>query len=262
MDPRLRGDDGSSADGRALHAAAGLLAASVLADSALEHYRGGFENPGMLTPLLTSTAALGAAARGARGAASAGTRRTYAAALLAGLAGTAFHLYNLARRPGGIGWQPLFYGAPLGAPAALSLCGLLGLAAGATRGRTIAALAAGGIAGTSMEAALYHFRGAFHRPAMWLPVTVPPAGAALLAYSAAAPRRAPRRLTRWWLGLTAFLGCAGAAFHAQGVGRQMGGWRNWSQNVQAGPPLPAPPAFSALALAGWAALARMDREAT
>jgi hypothetical protein len=45
------------------------------------------------------------------------------------------------------------------------------------------------------------------------------------------------------------------AFHARGIARQMGGWRNWSQNVLAGPPLPAPPGFSALALAGRAALA-------
>jgi hypothetical protein len=47
----------------------------------------------------------------------------------------------------------------------------------------------------------------------------------------------------------------GMGFHARGIARQMGGWRNWSQNVLAGPPLPAPPSFSALALAGRAALA-------
>jgi hypothetical protein len=34
----------------------------------------------------------------------------------------------------------------------------------------------------------------------------------------------------------------------------MGGWRNWSQNLLNGPPLPAPPAFTALAIAGLAAL--------
>jgi hypothetical protein len=45
------------------------------------------------------------------------------------------------------------------------------------------------------------------------------------------------------------------AFHANGIARQMGGWRNWRQNVLSGPPLPAPPSFLALALAGRAALA-------
>jgi hypothetical protein len=34
----------------------------------------------------------------------------------------------------------------------------------------------------------------------------------------------------------------------------MGGWRNWTQNVLNGPPLPAPPSFTGLALAGLAAL--------
>jgi hypothetical protein len=34
----------------------------------------------------------------------------------------------------------------------------------------------------------------------------------------------------------------------------MGGWRNWRQNVLVGPPLPAPPAFTALAIAGLASL--------
>jgi hypothetical protein len=49
-------------------------------------------------------------------------------------------------------------------------------------------------------------------------------------------------------------------FHARGVARQMGGWANWSQNLLSGPPLPAPPSFSALALAGRAALELRARE--
>jgi hypothetical protein len=56
------------------------------------------------------------------------------------------------------------------------------------------------------------------------------------------------------LAMTALLGLAGVAFHAYGVSRNMGGWRNWSQNVLNGPPLPAPPSLTALALAGFAAL--------
>ena len=38
----------------------------------------------------------------------------------------------------------------------------------------------------------------------------------------------------------------------------MGGWRNWSQNVLNGPPLPAPPSFTGLSLAGLAALNLME----
>jgi hypothetical protein len=67
-----------------------------------------------------------------------------------------------------------------------------------------------------------------------------------------------RRLTRWWLRLTALLGFAGSGFHAVGVARGMGGWRNWSQNLLNGPPIPAPPSFTGLAMAGLAALGLME----
>jgi hypothetical protein len=50
------------------------------------------------------------------------------------------------------------------------------------------------------------------------------------------------------------------AFHARGVARYHGGWRNWSQNVLSGPPLPAPPSFTALATAGLAALRLRETE--
>jgi hypothetical protein len=49
-------------------------------------------------------------------------------------------------------------------------------------------------------------------------------------------------------------GLAGVGFHAYGIHRNMGGWRNWRQNILNGPPLPAPPSFTGLALAGLAAL--------
>ena len=94
---------------------------------------------------------------------------------------------------------------------------------------------------------------------MWIPVTVPPVTALCLAGAAlpgpTRPRRATWRTTRFLLDACTWLGALGMAFHARGIARQMGGWRNWSQNVLAGPPLPAPPSFSALALAGRAALA-------
>jgi hypothetical protein len=46
------------------------------------------------------------------------------------------------------------------------------------------------------------------------------------------------------------MGVAGVGFHAYGVSRNMGGWRNWSQMILQGPPLPAPPAFLGIAAAG------------
>jgi len=170
------------------------------------------------------------------------------------------------RRPGGLSWANLFYAAPLGAPAALLLAGVIGLAArpvaagaptlaGLPSGRALCGLAAFGLAGTSAEAALLHFRGAFQHPAMWVPVSVPPVTAVMLASAALPGAPGPRRLTHALLKACTWLGVLGMGFHARGIARQMGGWRNWSQNVLAGPPLPAPPSFSALALAGRAALA-------
>ena len=259
---------------RRLNRAAGTLALSVLLDSAVEHYRGSFENKAMFTPLVVSALTLAVSAHG-----TADKRReahwardaVYALGAATGVAGTGFHLHNVLKRPGGFVWQNLLYGAPLGAPAAILLSGLLGVYServrgnrggtprvfGLPAGRALAALAGAGLLGTSGEAGLLHFRGAYHNPVMFLPVTVPPVAAALMAGTALGAPGRDRRLTRWWLRLTALLGFAGVAFHAIGVHRNMGGWRNWSQNVLNGPPLPAPPSFTGLALAGLAALGLM-----
>ncbi|MDQ2860944.1 MAG: hypothetical protein M3T55_09520, partial [Pseudomonadota bacterium] len=130
--------------------------------------------------------------------------------------------------------------------------------AGVAAGRLVAAVTSAGLLGTVGEVALLHFRGAYHNRFMFLPVSAPPLAAALLAKAAARPTQKSRPFTRWWLRLTAALGFAGVGFHAWGVSRGMGGWRNWSQNLLNGPPLPAPPAFTALALAGLTALALME----
>ncbi|HWX47265.1 MAG TPA: hypothetical protein VNZ61_04350 [Roseomonas sp.] len=263
---------------RRLNRSAGLLASAVLLDSALEHHRGSFRNPAMYTPLGVSVLSLAAALHGT------GDRRSgrhpfrtavYAAAATTGLVGTGFHIYNITRRPGGFVWQNLFYGAPIGAPMAISLAGLMGSAAehvrddrpgraprifGLPAGRMLAALSSAGILGTVGEVGLLHFRGAYHNPAMFLPVTMPPVASALLLNTALGPARRDRWFTRWWLRLTALLGFVGVGFHAYGVQRNMGGWRNWSQNLLNGPPLPAPPSFTGLALAGLAALDLLEDE--
>lgn len=261
---------------RQLYQASAMLAASVLSDSALEHYRGQFENPGMFTPLASAALVLSNALRGARragaGARSGRADLVYGAACAAGLAGLGFHAYNLLRRPGGLSWGNLFYAAPVGAPAALSLAGLLGLAArrveagastlaGLPSGQALCALSAFGLAGNTAEVALLHFRGAFQHPAMWVPVSVPPVGAAVMAAAAVRRPQRPGRLAQVLLMACTWLGVIGMGFHARGVARQMGGWSNWSQNLLSGPPLPAPPSFSALALAGRAALALRMKEA-
>lgn len=261
---------------RQLSLGAALLALAVLADSALEHHRGSFRNKAMYAPLVSASLALGGSLHGAldRRAARHPVRDAiHALAAATGIAGLGFHAYNINKRPGGWSWLNLFYAAPIGAPFALTLSGFLGrgaerarsLAEGrpaATLGvplqRLLAAVSAAGIVGSAGEAALLHFRGAYHNPAMVLPISVPPVAATLLGAAAISPGRRAHRLARRWLKLTAFLGFAGVGLHAFGVARNMGGWRNWSQNVLNGPPLPAPPSFTGLALTGLAALSLIE----
>jgi hypothetical protein len=247
-----------------------LMALSVLADSGIEHYRGSFENVAMYTPLLSATLSMLAGLHGGldRRARSHPVRHgIYLFAAAAGLAGTGFHLYNVTKRTGGWSWNNLFYAAPLGAPAALLLSGGLGAIGerlrdqpadeprllGMPAGTALALAVSAGLMGTVGEVGLLHFRGAFQHPAMYAPVIIPPVTAALMAATALG-RPQPRPLTRWWLKLTTWLGLIGVGFHARGVARCQGGWRNWSQNILSGPPLPAPPSFTAMALAGLAAL--------
>ena len=129
---------------------------------------------------------------------------------------------------------------------------------GIPAGRAVAIATSLGLLGTVGEAGLLHFRGAYHDPFMYLPVTIPPLTAVLIGNAAIGRTRERRPLTRFLLRVTAFLGFAGSAFHAIGVGRNMGGWRNWRQNLLNGPPIPAPPSFTGLALAGLAALGLME----
>jgi hypothetical protein len=262
---------------RRLNKSSALLALSVFADSSIEHYRGMFFNKNMFFPILSSAATLSSSLHGTHDKTATGHRLRHAIAAISGavgLAGGCFHLYNVTKREGGFSWHNLFHGAPLGAPYALILAGIMGTAAehvrdskssnprlfGFPAGRALAALTAGGLAGTVGEATLLHFRGAFHNPFMFLPVSVPPVSAALLAKVGAEKTPTWNRFTRAWLWLTTALGFAGVGFHIFGITRNMGGWRNWSQNVLNGPPIPAPPSFTGLALAGLAALDLLERQ--
>jgi hypothetical protein len=259
-----------SGNTRAVDWASALLALSALADSSVEHYRGSFHNKTMYAPLAVSALTLAASLRDVVRSRSddSGGSAVENLALATGIIGTGFHVYNIAKRPGGLSWLNLFYAAPLGAPAALSLAGLLRKVTrrlrerrqvgGVRPSKLLAGLVSAGLIGTSAEAGLLHFRGAYHNPAMVIPITAPPVAAALLAHAMLTPKQ-PHPLTRWSLRLLAGVGLLGSAFHAYGISRNMGGWRNWSQNLLNGPPLPAPPAFTALAIAGLVAVRLMER---
>jgi hypothetical protein len=259
---------------RDLSGAAAMLAFSVLTDSAIEHYRGAYHNPAMYVAPLASAVSLANSVHAAVKPEVTGAGRLALSGLTfsTGMVGLSFHLFNVAKREGGMNHLHLFYGAPLLAPAASAASGLAGLAAaqlvaeaeegsrptllGQPAGTVIGLGAAASMLATAAEAALLHFRGAFHDPFMFVPVTVPPLTAATLAAACFTPslRRAARVLLR----LTAVVGVAGAGFHIYGVSRNMGGFYNWSQNLLNGPPIPAPPSFTGVALAGLAAVRLME----
>ncbi len=265
---------------RLLNTAAATLAASVLTDSSAEHYRAGFHNrvmfiaPAVSAAVLTTATASAFVPRGHGVVPGA----VFAAAVVSGLVGFGFHLTNVSRRVGGWNSATVFHGAPIAAPLAITMAGFLGIAASRLarsnlsndarlpprdRSRapvTLGSLAALGLAGTSMEAGALHFRGAFQNPFMYAPVASPPIAAVTLATAALSRSSGAHRAARALLRLTSWLGIVGIGFHAWGVQRRMGGWDNWRQNLLAGPPLPAPPAFTGLALAGLAALELLEAE--
>jgi hypothetical protein len=245
----------------ALGAGAAILCLSVALDSGIEHYRGSFKDRAMFVG--PTMAALGLAAASwiafrPQDARETLPRIAFATVGLTGLAGLGFHAYNILKRPGELSALNLFYAAPAGAPAALTLAGLYGVIAGemlsdrdyvrAQLPMHTAALVAFSLIGTVAEAGFLHFRGAFQNPVMYAPVTIPPLAALSIGAAALSPRAAV--IAQPLLKATAVLGIAGPMFHAYGIHRNMGGWRNWSQMILQGPPLPAPPAFLGIAAAG------------
>ena len=263
---------------RRLNRAAGMIAASVLADSAMEHYRGDFHNKAMWTPIVSAALSLAASVHGhtdRRHRRASGPGRD----LRCGRAdrhrsARASTSTTSPRSRAGFCWQNLFYSAPIGAPAALSLSGLMGFLSERVRNnrpgtRPTDRRHAGRPGGGGADQRLAARHGGRGRPAAF-PRRLPQSVHVAAGFAAADRRRAARQrrarqiahvrrpFTRWWLRATTLMGIAGVAFHAYGVSRNMGGWRNWRQNAFNGPPLPAPPSFTGLALAGLAALGLLE----
>ncbi|MCW4115359.1 hypothetical protein NPA31_010345 [Aurantimonas sp. MSK8Z-1] len=255
-----------------------LLAASVLADSAMEHYRGNFRRRAMFA---APTAAAVTLAAGLATALTSGARMMKSAlfggSIVTGLFGLGFHARNILSRPGGLSFNNLFYRAPFGAPGALVLAGAAGLGAIAAdraaasptlldgrrrhrrAGQGLGLATAAGLFGLTTEIGLLHFRGAFHNKLMYAPVvTVPLTGLAMLG-AAVDPEPARTMIARRALGATAALGILGTGLHSYGVSRNMGGFYNWTQNLFQGPPIAAPPSLAGIALMGFAALRLLER---
>jgi hypothetical protein len=246
---------------RDLNRSAAVLAASVVLDSTMEHFQGNFLNRAMyLAPTIgapTMATALSGRAPHHIGATMFGT------SMAVGLTGLGFHFYNIGKRPGGFCWNNIFYAAPYAAPGALALSGLFGVIAGVVHrmrdkprweqiefAEGLAYTVSACMLVTASEAWVLHFRGAFHDPFMYVPITVVPAAAIALSVAGATQTEKSFTAARWLLNASALVGILGMGFHAYGVHRNMGGWRNWTQMLFQGPPIPAPPSFTGLALAG------------
>ena len=256
----------------ALGTGAAILCLSVALDSGLEHYRGSFKNRAMFAGPTMALLGIAAASWIAFRPGDARKRLPaigFATVGAAGLIGLGFHRYNILKRPGELSALNLFYAAPAGAPAALTLAGLYGVIAGEMLSGTdyvrtrlprhTAGLVAFSLLGTVAEAGLLHFRGAFQNPAMYAPVTIPPLAALSIGTAALVPRATI--VAEPLLKATAILGIAGPMLHAYGIHRNMGGWGNWSQMILQGPPLPAPPAFLGIAVAGLGILPSLEEAA-
>jgi hypothetical protein len=119
---------------------------------------------------------------------------------------------------------------------------------------------AGSIPPLWLEIAALHFRGSFHNRAMWVPVVSLPlivgGGAASLLIR---DEKRSRAIFLPFTLLMSLVGAAGTFFHLLGVGRQMGGFRNWRYNVVTGPPFPAPLQVMLLGLLGAAASSQPAR---
>ncbi len=256
---------------RDLNRSAAVLAASVVLDSTMEHFQGNYLNRAMYLPPAVGAAAMATALSGHAphhiGTAIFGT------SMAIGLTGLGFHFYNIGKRPGGFCWNNIFYAAPYAAPGALALSGLFGIIAGVVHrmrhkprweqiefAEGLAYTVSACMLVTSSEAWVLHFRGAYHDPFMYVPVTVVPAAAAAVAYAGWRQSEPSFKNARWLLNAAGMVGIAGVGFHMFGVHRNMGGWKNWSQMLFQGPPIPAPPSFSGLALAGLGALSLLRDE--
>ncbi|HET7413572.1 MAG TPA: hypothetical protein VFJ18_13020 [Pararhizobium sp.] len=257
---------------------AALMAASVVADSAMEHYRGNYKKGAMnvapIAALITMATAITAAlSRKATFFKSA----IFGGAITTGLFGLGFHFKNILERPGGLSFNNLFYRAPFGAPGAMILAGAAGLCSvkaataddrhlfgsgpgGERAGRSMGIVTAVGLFGLTAEIGLLHFRGSFQNKLMYVPVVaVPLTGVAMTAATASRSPTA-RVLARNMLVGTMTLGVVGTGLHSYGVSRGMGGYANWMQNLFQGPPIPAPPSLAGIGLMGLSALDLLGRK--
>jgi hypothetical protein len=249
------------------------LTAAVLADALAGHLRSGFVLRVQYAPFAVGgpVVAMGVVAAVWPKAAWVPPllRLAGALAVAAGVVGAGYHhVYGIARRPGGYRWllHNLMHGAPPLAPLALAAAGALALLAGETlSGAGIVAgmplrnafvvVSAIALQGLILQATLLHYRGAFHNPLMFAPLTAPQLAVPALAWVVADATAEPLVVARTLLWTTFVTGFAGLGMHLRGFERQMGGLHLALFNWLEGPPALAPALMAGFAAVALAALA-------
>jgi hypothetical protein len=240
----------------------------LLADAFAGHYRSGFVFRAQYAPFISGGLLIASAATASVAPnilwAIAALRVMGWLAVVSGVVGFGFHhYYGIAKKPGGYKWllHYLMYGAPQLAPLALAWAGTLALLAaqglagetsfaGLTLRAALFALVAIALAGTTLQAAILHYRGAFNNPAMYAPLTAPVLTVIACVWAAIAPSGGVLIVLASLLWLTLLVGFVGLGMHLRGFGRQMGGLYVTLFNWLEGPPAWAPALFAGFAAIG------------
>jgi hypothetical protein len=252
---------------------------------AYEHYKGGYSNPVMYTPVILSGVLATSAIAGcfSRAAATTFLRYTSFLTLADGLIGFGFHIRGIARKPGG--WRlpitNIVMGPPLFAPLLFGTSAYLGVIASylqreedhGLRSRAVEAsfsfrnanfgddirtgrfqkhlciVCAVGTFAVGAESWYSHYKDNFKFRAQWSPILLAP----LMIVAALASLRS-KHVANTLLPVAAALlmlnGVVGTGYHIRGIAHRSGGMRKPLYNILYGPPIFAPMLMAACGLIG------------
>jgi hypothetical protein len=268
---------------RGLALMAGLSSILSGLEVGYEHYRAGYGNPIMYSPVLLSGVLTGVGIWASFGgkAGRKALRITSAITLLDSVSGFCFHIRGIQRKPGG--WRipivNIVMGPPIFAPLLFGTSAYLGLLGSymrrgdAPESDNIAARQ--GAIGTNwkqelregrfqkhvaavtvfwsffsgFEACYSHYKNNFKYKVQWTPVLLTPV---LMATAAASipSRTVAKKILPAVSIVTIANGSIGFYYHARGIVRRPGGLKQWIYNVMYGPPIFAPLLFAACGTLG------------